>query len=128
MASIRHDGAFKRGMEKPNHDNQRQSVKHSLISMGNVMKKKTRAVISEKAQIEQHWAATLLNKAQVELRKKVDSIVKPIQKYRRMVVSSSAHFNFDVQHQIRRGVVSFDETHFANQEVLQMATHQVLMM
>ena len=125
MARIRHNGAFKRGMEKPNHDHQRPSVKHNLISMGNVMNKKTRAVISEKAQIEQHWATTLLNKAPVELLKKVDSIVKPIHKHKRMVVSSSAHFNFDVQHQIRRGEVSFNETHCANQEVSQMTTHQV---
>ena len=98
MARIKHDGAFKRGMEKSNHDHQRLSVKHNLMSMGNVMNKKTRAFISEKAQIEQHWATTLLNKAPVELRKKVDSIVKPIQKHKRMVVSSSAHFNFDEQH------------------------------
>ena len=43
-----------------------------------------------------------------------------------MMVFSSQHCTFDCQHSIKRGkLVTFDDTHFANQQPENMATHQI---
>ena len=42
-----------------------------------------------------------------------------------MLVMSSKHFTFECQSQIKRNVVTFDDTSVTDQDVNQMATHQI---
>ena len=57
--------------------------------------------------------------------KKVNAIVSTQKKHKRMMMLSSKHFTFECQNQIKRNIVTFDNTSVGEQEISQMSTHQV---
>ena len=59
------------------------------------------------------------------LAKKVNTVVDGLPKHKRMLVMSSKHFTFECQSQIKRNVVTFDDTFVTDQDVNQMDTHQI---
>ena len=128
MSKIRMEGKFKSiSSEKVKKDNDEQfnKPKFNLVCIGNVKNSKSRVVLSEKAQVDQKWSTTTLKAALIELQKKVNAIVEGQHKHKRMMAMSSKHFTFDCQAQIKRNNVTFDNTSVAEQEVGQMATHQI---
>ena len=57
--------------------------------------------------------------------KKVNTVIDGFPKHKRMLVMSLKHFTFKCQSQIKRNVVTFDDTSVTDQDVNQMATHQI---
>ena len=122
------EGKFKSiSSEKVKKDNDEQfnKPKFNLVCIRNVKDNKSRVVLSEEAQVDQKWSSATLKAAPMELQKKVNAIVEGQHKHKRMMTMSSKHFAFDSQAQIKRNNVTFDDTFVAEQEVGQMATHQI---
>ena len=103
-----------------------EKTKYNLITIGNVGHSRTRLVISEKVQPESKWHSNTLKKVP-DIKRKVDTkLAKNQPRNKRMMVFSSQHCTFDCQHSIKRGkLVTFDNTHFGDQQPENMATHQI---
>ena len=125
MSKIRIEGKFKTLEKVKKDDEHTYKPKFNLICIGSVKDIKAHIVLSEKAQVDQKWSTTTLKVASVELQKKVDTIVNGLPKHERMMMMSSKHFTFECQNQIKRNVITFDDTSVADQEVNQMTTHQI---
>ena len=70
MSKIRIEGKFKTLEKVKKDDEHNNKPKFNLICIGNIKDIKARAVLSEKAQVDQKWSTTTLKVAPVELQKK----------------------------------------------------------
>ena len=66
-------------------------------------------------------------KKEPDIQTKVDSIVAKAQpRNKRMMIFSSQHCTFDLQHSTKRGtIVTIDDSHVEDQKPIAMATHQI---
>ena len=124
MSKIRMEGKFKK-LEKVKKDDEHNKPKFNLICISNVKDSKTCVVLFEKVQVDQKWSTTTLKATPGQLQITVNVIVNGQRKHKRMMIMSSRHFTFECQNQIKRNIVTFDDTSVADQEVNQMATHQI---
>ena len=125
MSKIRTGRKFKKMEKKSLLIEDEQRPKFNLICIGNVKDSRTRLVVSEKSQQDQQWSTTTLKLAPPDVQKKAENVAKSQPKHKRMLAFSSKHFTFECAHQIKCNLVTFDDTVVGEQDVSQMATHQI---
>ena len=105
-------------------DNSSVSSKFNFVCMGNIGDNKTRLLVSEKQMPHESFSTTILNKAPVDVVKKIKDVARGRPKSKKMLVMSSKDFTFEVKSQITRTVKSLDGSIISDQLVSEMPMHQ----
>ena len=100
------------------------SSKFNFVCMGNIGDNKTRLLVSEKQMPHESFSTTILNKAPVDVVKKIEDIARGRPKSKKMLIISSKDFTFEVKSQITRTVKSLDGSIISDQLVSEMPMHQ----